>query len=62
MTSVYDEPVGDASYNLEYSIWSNGWDKDNQTYWFSTMLELVRRRAKMSIQSPDKYADDLEDE
>lgn len=55
--------MGSDSYtNWDYSIWLNGWDEDNQNYRFSTMLELVRSGAKLSIESPDEFIDDTEDE
>lgn len=61
--SVYDKSVGSDSYtNWDHSIWLNGWDEDNQNYRFSTMLELVRSGAKLSIESPDEYADGIEDD
>lgn len=61
--SVYDKSIGSDSYtNWMYSIWLNGWDEDNQSCSFSTLLELVRSEAKLSIHSPDEYTDDMEDE
>ncbi|MEA4961637.1 hypothetical protein [Lutispora sp.] len=60
--SIYDKPVGSDSYtNWDYSIWLNGWDEDNDSYRFSTTLELVRSGAKLSIESPDGFIDDTED-
>lgn len=61
--SIYDKPVGSDSYsNWDYSIGLNGWDGDNHNYRFSTALELVRNGAELSIESPDEYADDMEDD
>lgn len=61
--SVYDKAIGGDSYtNWDYSIWLNGWDEDNQNYRFSTMIELVRSGAKLFIESPDEFIDDIEDE
>lgn len=61
--SVYDKSVGGDSYtNWDYSIWLNSWEEDNQHYRFSTILELVRSGAKLSIESPDEFMDYTEDE
>jgi hypothetical protein len=61
--SIYDKSVGSDSYtNWNYSIWLNGWDEENNNYRFSTMLELVRNGAKLSIESPDEYTDDMKDD
>jgi hypothetical protein len=61
--SIYDKPVGSDSYtNWMYSIGLNGWDGENHNYRFSTVLELVRNGAKLSIQSPDEYANGMEDD
>jgi len=61
--SIYDKPVGSDSYtNWMYSIGLNGWDGENHNYRFSSVLELVRNGAKLSIESPDEYADDMEDD
>jgi hypothetical protein len=61
--SVYDKAIGSDSYtNWDYSIWLNGQDEDNQDYRFSRMLELVRSGAKLSIESPDEFIDNTEDE
>lgn len=59
--SIYDKPVGSDSYtNWIYSIGLNGWDEDNNNYRFSTVLELVRAGAKLTIEGPDEYIDDEE--
>lgn len=56
--SVYDKSVGSDSYtNWGYSIGLNGWDEDNNDYRFSSILELVRNGAKLSIESLDEYSD-----
>lgn len=57
--SIYDKTVGSDSYtNWDYSIWLNGWDdNDDDNCRFSTVLELVRSRAKLSIENPDEYTD-----
>lgn len=56
--SIYDKPIGSDSYtNWDYSIWLNGWDEDNNNYRFSTVLELVRNGAELSIECPDEYSD-----
>lgn len=61
--SIYNKPVGSDSYtNWDYSIELNGWDGDNCNYWFSTLLELVRKGAKLSIESPDEFVYDTEDD
>jgi|GEM_PF-3057412 len=61
--SVYDKAIGSDSYtNWDYNIWLNGWDEDNHDYRFDTMLYLVLSGAKLSIESPDEFADDAEDE
>ena len=57
------KPVGSDSYtNWDYSIGLDGWDGDNCNYRFSTVLELVRVGAKLTIEGPDEYIDYEEDE
>lgn len=61
--SVHDKLVGSDSYtNWDYSIGLNGWDEYNYNCCFSTVLELVRDGAELSIESPDEYTNYLEDE
>jgi len=60
--SIYYKHVGSDSYtNWVYSIGLNGWDEDKNNYRFSTVLELVRAGAKLTIESPDEYIDYEED-
>lgn len=61
--SVYNTDVGGDSYtNWMYSIWLNGCEDINFNCDFSTVLELVRNGAELSIDNPDEYADDMEDD
>lgn len=61
--SIYNKPVGSDSYtNWAYSIGLNGWDEDGHNYWFSTVLKLVRNGAELSIENPDEYLENMEDE
>ena len=61
--SIYDKSVGSERYtNWDYSIGLDGEEEDNYDYCFSTVLELVRNDAKLSIENPDEYTNDLEDE
>ncbi|MEK4103151.1 hypothetical protein NST28_03580 [Paenibacillus sp. FSL R10-2791] len=60
--SVYNEGIGSDSYtNWIYSIWLDGWCEDNEDYYFTKMLGMVRSGAKLSIEGLDEYADEMED-
>ncbi|MFX3637412.1 MAG: hypothetical protein ACE3L7_02055 [Candidatus Pristimantibacillus sp.] len=59
--SVYNEGIGSDSYtNWTYIIWLDGWCKDNEDYYFTNMLGLVRSGARLSIESPYEYTDEME--
>lgn len=62
--SVYDVAVGGDSYtDWMYSIGINGYEGNNYFNCdFSAVLELVLNGAELSIDSPDEYADEMEDD
>lgn len=55
---IYDKSVGGDSYtNWNYNIWLNGCDEGNNSYRFTTVLELIRAGGKLWVESPDEYSD-----
>lgn len=61
--SIHTEFNGSDSYtNWIYSIWLNGRDDYDNNCCFSDALELVQAGAQLTIDNPDEYIDDQEDE
>lgn len=61
--SIYDKYVGSDSYtNWIYSIWLNGCDEGENDYCFTEVLELIRLGAKLSIENPEEFNNNTEEE